>query len=111
MSYQARFRIWRGDASGGGMADFQVEVNEGEVVLDIVHRLQATQALTYVIGSACAGALCTHAGPAWAMGADAASFAFSAASLLASVLVCADERIFSHAPEADFTRRYQHPLR
>ncbi len=24
--------------------DFEVEVNEGEVVLDIIHRLQATQA-------------------------------------------------------------------
>ena len=29
MSYQAQFRIWRGDVTGGGMADFQVEVNEG----------------------------------------------------------------------------------
>ena len=34
----------------------------------------------------------------------------SAASRLASVLVWAEERIFSHAPEADFTRRYQKPF-
>jgi succinate dehydrogenase / fumarate reductase iron-sulfur subunit len=39
-----RFRVWRGDASGGDLRDFDVEVNEGEVVLDIIHRLQATEA-------------------------------------------------------------------
>jgi succinate dehydrogenase / fumarate reductase, iron-sulfur subunit len=38
------FRIWRGDSSGGEIRDFQVEVNEGEVVLDAIHRLQATEA-------------------------------------------------------------------
>ncbi|OIV37349.1 succinate dehydrogenase/fumarate reductase iron-sulfur subunit [Mangrovactinospora gilvigrisea] len=43
MSYQARFRVWRGDEAGGELTDYEVEVNEGEVVLDIVHRLQATQ--------------------------------------------------------------------
>ena len=37
------FRVWRGDASGGEIQDFDVEVNEGEVVLDIIHRLQATE--------------------------------------------------------------------
>ncbi len=44
MSYQAKLRVWRGDAEGGGLRDYTVEVNEGEVVLDIIHRLQATQA-------------------------------------------------------------------
>jgi succinate dehydrogenase / fumarate reductase, iron-sulfur subunit len=43
VTYQANFRVWRGDASGGGLQDFTVDVNEGEVVLDILHRLQATQ--------------------------------------------------------------------
>ena len=43
MAYNARFRIWRGDPSDGGLEDFTVEVKEGEVVLDIIHRLQATQ--------------------------------------------------------------------
>jgi succinate dehydrogenase / fumarate reductase iron-sulfur subunit len=38
------FRVWRGDATGGDLEDFQVEVNEGEVVLDVIHRMQATQA-------------------------------------------------------------------
>jgi len=43
MGYDAHFRVWRGDADGGDLADFTVEVNEGEVVLDAIHRLQATQ--------------------------------------------------------------------
>lgn len=40
---ERHFRVWRGDSSGGEIQDFDVEVNEGEVVLDIIHRLQATQ--------------------------------------------------------------------
>src|SRR5512133_3816183 len=44
MGYDHHFRVWRGDDSGGGLEDFVVEVNDGEVVLDIIHRLQATQA-------------------------------------------------------------------
>ena len=44
MSYQGTFRVWRGDDEGGGLRDYTVEVNEGEVVLDVIHRLQATQA-------------------------------------------------------------------
>jgi succinate dehydrogenase / fumarate reductase iron-sulfur subunit len=43
VSYPARFQIWRGDDSSGALEAFTVEVNEGEVVLDIIHRLQATQ--------------------------------------------------------------------
>jgi succinate dehydrogenase iron-sulfur subunit len=38
-----KFKVWRGDASGGQLNDYKVEVNEGEVVLDVIHRLQATQ--------------------------------------------------------------------
>ncbi|WP_093799250.1 succinate dehydrogenase/fumarate reductase iron-sulfur subunit [Streptomyces sp. Wb2n-11] len=41
--YTAGFRVWRGDVDGGALEDFEVEVNEGEVVLDIIHRLQATR--------------------------------------------------------------------
>ena len=44
MSYDAHFRVWRGDADKGDLVDFTVEVNDGEVVLDAIHRLQATQA-------------------------------------------------------------------
>src|SRR3954466_626200 len=43
-TYTKKMRVWRGDASGGGIQDYDVEVNPGEVVLDIIHRLQATQA-------------------------------------------------------------------
>ena len=43
-AYQASMRVWRGDDTGGGLQDYIVEVNEGEVVLDIIHRIQATQA-------------------------------------------------------------------
>ena len=38
-----KLRVWRGDESGGELADYTVEVSEGEVVLDALHRLQATQ--------------------------------------------------------------------
>ena len=44
MSHQAHFRVWRGDQSDGDLVDYEVEVNDGEVILDIIHRLQATQA-------------------------------------------------------------------
>ena len=44
MTYNATLRVWRGDETDGALHDFTVEVNEGEVVLDIIHRLQATQA-------------------------------------------------------------------
>src|ERR1700677_1610198 len=43
MAYKAALRVWRGDAGAGELADYQVEVNEGEDVLDVLHRLQATQ--------------------------------------------------------------------
>ena len=43
MTRTAKFRVWRGDASDGALKDYNVEVNEGEVVLDVIHRLQATQ--------------------------------------------------------------------
>jgi succinate dehydrogenase / fumarate reductase iron-sulfur subunit len=44
MSTKRQFKVWRGDSSGGQLEDFQIEVNDGEVVLDVIHRLQATQA-------------------------------------------------------------------
>src|SRR5688500_73261 len=44
MGYTLKMRIWRGDRSGGDLGDYDVEVSEGEVVLDAIHRVQATQA-------------------------------------------------------------------
>lgn len=43
MTYNGIIRVWRGDERGGDLRDFTVEVNEGEVVLDVIHRVQATQ--------------------------------------------------------------------
>jgi succinate dehydrogenase / fumarate reductase iron-sulfur subunit len=37
-------RVWRGDASGGNFNDYRVASEEGMVVLDVIHRIQATQA-------------------------------------------------------------------
>jgi succinate dehydrogenase / fumarate reductase iron-sulfur subunit len=58
MSYQASFRVWRGDDTGGGLEDFSVEVNEGEVVLDVIHRLQATQAQDLAVRWNCKAGKC-----------------------------------------------------
>ena len=41
---ELKMRVWRGDDEGGALQDYTVEVSEGEVVLDAIHRLQATQA-------------------------------------------------------------------
>src|SRR4051794_13226763 len=43
MSHDQRLRVWRGDAAGGDFASYSVRVEEGEVVLDAIHRLQAEQ--------------------------------------------------------------------
>jgi succinate dehydrogenase / fumarate reductase iron-sulfur subunit len=37
-------RVWRGDATGGAFHDYRVASEEGMVILDVIHRLQATQA-------------------------------------------------------------------
>ncbi|MFE5809090.1 succinate dehydrogenase/fumarate reductase iron-sulfur subunit [Streptomyces sp. NBC_01232] len=57
-TYDASFRIWRGDAEGGELRDFTVEVHDGEVVLDIVHRLQATQASDLAVRWNCKAGKC-----------------------------------------------------
>jgi succinate dehydrogenase / fumarate reductase iron-sulfur subunit len=44
MGTKRHFKVWRGDEQGGDLQDYQIEVNEGEVVLDVIHRLQATEA-------------------------------------------------------------------
>jgi succinate dehydrogenase / fumarate reductase iron-sulfur subunit len=58
MAYDARFRVWRGDAADGELRDFTVEVNDGEVVLDIIHRLQATQAPDLAVRWNCKAGKC-----------------------------------------------------
>ncbi len=58
MSYQQHFRVWRGDVGGGDFAGYDVEVNEGEVVLDVIHRLQATQAPDLAVRWNCKAGKC-----------------------------------------------------
>ncbi|MCZ4120018.1 succinate dehydrogenase/fumarate reductase iron-sulfur subunit [Streptomyces sp. H39-S7] len=58
MTYTAHFKVWRGDPDGGDLNDYQVEVNEGEVVLDIIHRLQATQASDLAVRWNCKAGKC-----------------------------------------------------
>jgi succinate dehydrogenase / fumarate reductase, iron-sulfur subunit len=58
MSYDAHFRVWRGDANDGELVDYPVEVNEGEVVLDIIHRLQQTEANDLAVRWNCKAGKC-----------------------------------------------------
>jgi len=58
VSYKAKFKVWRGDAGKGDLEDYAVEVNEGEVVLDIIHRLQATQAPDMAVRWNCKAGKC-----------------------------------------------------
>jgi len=41
---QATFRVWRGGREGGEFKDYQTDVNEGMVVLDAMHQVQAESA-------------------------------------------------------------------
>ncbi len=43
-SYDVTLRLWRGDPGGGDLRDYTVACEDGEVVLDAIHRVQATQA-------------------------------------------------------------------
>ena len=58
MATQALFRIWRGDASGGKFQDYKTEVDEGMVVLDAVHRIQAEQAPDLAVRWNCKAGKC-----------------------------------------------------
>jgi succinate dehydrogenase / fumarate reductase iron-sulfur subunit len=71
MGYEAHFRVWRGfgrpdetvatdtvEEADGKLHDYDVEVNEGEVVLDVIHRLQATQAPDLAVRWNCKAGKC-----------------------------------------------------
>jgi len=55
---RATFRIWRGDTQGGTFASYEVEVSEGMVVLDAVHRIQAEQAPDLAVRWNCKAGKC-----------------------------------------------------
>ncbi|MEU3272873.1 succinate dehydrogenase/fumarate reductase iron-sulfur subunit [Saccharomonospora sp. NPDC006951] len=58
MGYDAKLKVWRGDDGSGELRDFTVEANEGEVVLDLIHRLQATQAPDLAVRWNCKAGKC-----------------------------------------------------
>ena len=58
MTGQATFRIWRGDAAGGGYHDYRTEVGEGMVVLDAVHQIQAEHAPDLAVRWNCKAGRC-----------------------------------------------------
>jgi succinate dehydrogenase / fumarate reductase, iron-sulfur subunit len=51
-------RIWRGDKEKGEFKDYAAEVDEGMVVLDVVHRVQATQAADLAVRWNCKAGKC-----------------------------------------------------
>lgn len=44
MSKKVHIRLYRGEKNNGGLQDYHVDVDEGMVVLDVVHKIQAEQA-------------------------------------------------------------------
>jgi succinate dehydrogenase / fumarate reductase iron-sulfur subunit len=53
-----RLSVWRGDASGGAFVDYTVPADEGMVVLDVVHRIQATEAPDLAVRWNCKAGKC-----------------------------------------------------
>jgi len=51
-------RVFRGDASGGAFEDYTVEMGEGQVVLDVIHTVQATQAADLAVRWNCKAGKC-----------------------------------------------------
>jgi succinate dehydrogenase iron-sulfur subunit len=58
MGEPVMMKVWRGDASGGDFQDFRVQAEEGEVVLDVLHRIQAEQANDLAIRWNCKAGKC-----------------------------------------------------
>jgi len=58
MGHDLHMRVWRGDAGGGDFASYTVPVEEGEVVLDAIHRLQAEQAPDLAVRWNCKAGKC-----------------------------------------------------
>jgi succinate dehydrogenase / fumarate reductase iron-sulfur subunit len=51
-------QLWRGDAAGGGVVDYEVEVETGMVVLDAVLEIQRSQAQDLAVRWNCKAAKC-----------------------------------------------------
>jgi succinate dehydrogenase / fumarate reductase iron-sulfur subunit len=55
---ERHFRVWRGDRNGGDFQDYQVEVDSGMVVLDVIHRIQRDQANDLAVRWNCKAGKC-----------------------------------------------------
>ncbi|MXW27137.1 MAG: succinate dehydrogenase/fumarate reductase iron-sulfur subunit [Dehalococcoidia bacterium] len=58
MSETANMRVFRGDGESGDWQDYSVEVEEGQVVLDVIHRIQATEAPDLAVRWNCKAGKC-----------------------------------------------------
>jgi succinate dehydrogenase / fumarate reductase iron-sulfur subunit len=56
------FKIWRGDNSGGDFETYEEESDEGMVVLDVIHRIQANQAGDLAVRWNCKAGKCGSCG-------------------------------------------------
>ncbi len=52
------FKVWRGDKTGGQLVDYQVEVQDGMVVLDAIHQIQRDYAHDLACRWNCKAAKC-----------------------------------------------------
>lgn len=55
---KATFEIWRGDAETGSFRSYETEYDEGMVVLDVVHKIQAEQANDLAVRWNCKAGKC-----------------------------------------------------
>jgi succinate dehydrogenase / fumarate reductase, iron-sulfur subunit len=53
-----KFEVWRGDAGGGEMKGYEVDVGPGYVVLDAIHQIQAEQANDMAVRWNCKAGKC-----------------------------------------------------
>jgi len=55
---RATFEIWRGDAESGSFTSYETEYDQGMVVLDVVHKIQAEQANDLAVRWNCKAGKC-----------------------------------------------------
>src|SRR5438093_7287751 len=57
-SPEVTMRVWRGDTAGGAFQDYQVPFEDGMVVLDVIFRVQATEAPDLAVRWNCKAGRC-----------------------------------------------------
>jgi succinate dehydrogenase / fumarate reductase iron-sulfur subunit len=58
MGTPVKMKIWRGTSAGGDFVDYTADAEEGMVVLDVVHQVQATQANDLAVRWNCKAGKC-----------------------------------------------------